>query len=550
MKKIFTLIFLFVSIFCYSQIGLPTKLVAGTNITLDQSGNTYTVNASGGGGGTVTSVNAGTNITITGTSTPTVTAIPNPTFSTSVTSPIGTFSTSITSPIATHSTSVTSPLIIGGSSTTQTLTYQTTTGVGTTGANHIWKVGNNGATTAMTLLNSGFLGIGTSSPQQQLQLTGCFRMPTTNTTTIGVYYSGGNRFIHNAGTQNFFAGVNAGSITGLSGQGFNVGVGSLALNVLTSGELNTAIGASCLSSVTTSSNNTGVGADCLAGCIGESNTAVGSDAMNGFGGTVSGCCNVAVGVGCLGSITTGSYNIGLNGAGILTTGSRNMIFGGGSLLTTGNNNLAIGLSSLASIDSDSSNIAIGYQAGKYETGSNSFYINNQDRTNLSGDKSNSLMSGLMGSTPSVQTLQINASLGVNTSVGAGSGVVIKGFGSSDATYAWQVQSSTGTATFSVRNDGQIATTTTVNATAGDAATMNVARGRFRKDSSGSIFTLTNSLITANSIIITTFASDPGATGYDSPVIAAGVGSAVITFKTAGIAGAPANDTDINFFVDN
>jgi len=60
-------------------------------------------------------------------------------------------------------TSLTTPLIIGGSSTTQTLTYKTTTGIGTTDA-HIFQVGNNGATEAMRILNSGNVGIGTTSP--------------------------------------------------------------------------------------------------------------------------------------------------------------------------------------------------------------------------------------------------------------------------------------------------------------------------------------------------------------------------------------------------
>lgn len=70
--------------------------------------------------------------------------------------------TTFSTPAATHSTSTTSPLIIGGSGTTQTLTYKTTTGVGATGADHIFQVGSNGATEAMRIVNSGMVGIGIS----------------------------------------------------------------------------------------------------------------------------------------------------------------------------------------------------------------------------------------------------------------------------------------------------------------------------------------------------------------------------------------------------
>jgi len=49
MKKLFLLLSLLFPILIYGQISLPTRLVAGTNITLDQAGNTYTVNATGGG---------------------------------------------------------------------------------------------------------------------------------------------------------------------------------------------------------------------------------------------------------------------------------------------------------------------------------------------------------------------------------------------------------------------------------------------------------------------------------------------------------------------
>lgn len=75
-----------------------------------------------------------------------------------------------TSPVFT--TKITTPLVLGGSGTTQTLTYQTTSGVGASGADHIWLVGNAGATEAMRILNSGFVGIGDNSAASKLSVKG------------------------------------------------------------------------------------------------------------------------------------------------------------------------------------------------------------------------------------------------------------------------------------------------------------------------------------------------------------------------------------------
>lgn len=72
----------------------------------------------------------------------------------------------------TFTTQMTTPLIIGGTATTQTLTYRTTTGIGAVGADHIFQVGNSGATEAMRILNSGYMGIGTNAPDRLLHVKG------------------------------------------------------------------------------------------------------------------------------------------------------------------------------------------------------------------------------------------------------------------------------------------------------------------------------------------------------------------------------------------
>ncbi len=81
-------------------------------------------------------------------------------------------------------TSVISPKVVGGSSTTQSLTYQTTSGVGTTGADHIFKVGNAGATEAMRILNGGNVGIGSASPNKPLEIV------TTSNNGMRVLFTG------------------------------------------------------------------------------------------------------------------------------------------------------------------------------------------------------------------------------------------------------------------------------------------------------------------------------------------------------------------------
>lgn len=94
-------------------------------------------------------------------------------------------------------------------------------------------------------------------------------------------------------------------------------------------------------------------------------------------------------------------------------------------------------------------------------------------------------------------------------------------------------------------DGDFATgNKVIDTTAGDAATINSIAGRFRKDTTGATFTLTNSFITANSIILLTYSSDPGVISSSLFVVPA-AGSAVITFQTV-----PLANTDVNFFVIN
>ena len=77
--------------------------------------------------------------------------------------------------------------IIGGNAATSSLTLQSTSGTGTTGADISFKVGTNGGTVPMTIKNAGNIGIGTSSPNASTLIdisstTQGVRFPTLNTT--------------------------------------------------------------------------------------------------------------------------------------------------------------------------------------------------------------------------------------------------------------------------------------------------------------------------------------------------------------------------------
>lgn len=158
-------------------------------------------------------------------------------------------------------------------------------------------------------------------------------------------------------------------------QGMTVGLGLAAV------ASNTAVGFDVLKANTTGNSNVGVGyRTLLANLIGEYNFAGGFEALRSNNNGVE---NTAVGALALLANTGGDYNT------------------------------AVGLSALGTQISGNSNVALGYYSGNYETGSNAFYINNQDRTNTAGDKASSLMYGTFNATASSQTLKVNAALTVN-----------------------------------------------------------------------------------------------------------------------------------------
>lgn len=154
---------------------------------------------------------------------------------------------------------------------------------------------------------------------------------------------------------------------------FNTAVGVTALNLLSSGNSNTAIGYNSLAGNTSGSKNTTIG-------LGA-----------GFAGTGAYNNNTIIG-----------YAAGFNGAGVYS------------------NNTAVGFQAGFNLTGNG-NVMLGNFAGAYELGSNSFYIDNQDRVNTAGDKAGALLFGAFNATPSSQTLTTNsaftATFGMNIPTG-------------------------------------------------------------------------------------------------------------------------------------
>jgi hypothetical protein len=227
----------------------------------------------------------------------------------------------------------------------------------------------------------------------------------------------------------------------------NAAFGYSALAANTTGTANTAMGVDALYYNTTGTNNTAMGYYSLFNNTGDNNTAIGYTALrqntSGYQNTASGVnslysntagyFNTASGVNSLDSNTTGHRNtaIGYRSLSSNTEGYRNTAIGTDSLYsnttaiyntavgfnalysnTTGTNNTANGVNSLVYNATGTGNAALGYYAGAYETGSDSFYVNNRDRTNTAGDKTKSLLYGTFAAATTSQQLTVNGALNV------------------------------------------------------------------------------------------------------------------------------------------
>jgi len=165
--------------------------------------------------------------------------------------------------------------------------------------------------------------------------------PNTNAgASTGVIFLGGNRYLHNYGTNNTWYGSNAGNMA-LSGAN-NVGIGTNALTNVTTGHSNCICGNNAGDSITTGSDCTAFGDGALASnTTGSYQTAVGWNAC--ANSTVGG--NTAVGAEALryGSLG-GNVAVGYQAGRTAAVGQNNTILGGycGAKLDGGSNNLFAG----------------------------------------------------------------------------------------------------------------------------------------------------------------------------------------------------------------
>ncbi len=237
-----------------------------------------------------------------------------------------------------------------------------------------WSGGGASQDTSQLFWSAGHrLGIGTSAPEEQLQLTGNLRLPLTSA-TAGQIRLGPYLFLHGYGSENAFLGRSAGNLS-MTGQQ-NTGMGTQALAEATSASYNAAFGYRALTSVTTGSSNSSFGAYSLtANTEGGQNTAIGTGAMTL---STTGNANVAVGSSAMEHNSTGSYNVAVGVASMdaATTATNNVAVGQQAMasMTTGSENVAIGDSALADSVHSEANVAIGYGALRANTTSENVAI--------------------------------------------------------------------------------------------------------------------------------------------------------------------------------
>lgn len=227
----------------------------------------------------------------------------------------------------------------------------------------------------------------------------------------------------------------------------NLFVGPSAGNTTTTGTNNTAIGDCAGCSLTTGGNNFFIGAG--AGnkvTTGIDNVFVGINAGYGDAGGNTGNFNVAIGKESGLDLTSGQWNvlIGWRAGYNVTSGYSNTILGMGTgfTLTDGYQNTMIGTNAGRLLTSGDDNIFIGFKAGYNQTTNDDLLIiDNRDQGSAAAEITNAIIYGVMASSPSSQTLRLNAAVTILPDGAAIIPLTIKGASSQTANLTEWVDSS-------------------------------------------------------------------------------------------------------------
>lgn len=125
--------------------------------------------------------------------------------------------------------------------------------------------------------SNGRVGIGTTAPNEQLEITENLRLPASTATT-GIYYAGGNRFIHNIGTDSLSIGTNATQLNSTSIARTTVGGAQAYSTSGATGDDITAFGYQACNAITSADETTCIGSLSGASSLGAQNTFLGYNA--------------------------------------------------------------------------------------------------------------------------------------------------------------------------------------------------------------------------------------------------------------------------------
>lgn len=366
------------------------------------------------------------------------------------------------------------------------------------------------------------------------------------------------------GGQNIAIGPDAlGNGIATTASGYNIGIGNSAIGDLTTGTNNLAFGRLASRYLTTGTDNVALGSSALTlSTAGFRNIAIGSSAMGGF--DVSGGNNTALGYWAGLNISTASHNFlgGYQSGAALTTGSNNVAIGNGALdaATTGGVNVAIGQSAMgAGVATAASgyNVAIGASAFNAVT---TGYYNVALGLNAMLSSTTAYQNVVIGpSAGRPLTTGFNnviignsAAFGSPLTTGSNNTVIGNGAGPSATDVSNEITlGNTGIANFRVpgvgfnfsTTQGAVVPKTITAAGTTGAQTINKTAGSVNFAAAATSLVVTNSFVTANSVIIATVGTND--TTMKSVAAVANSGSFTLYANAA-----PTAETRVNFMVVN